>query len=106
MRKFVALLFLLAAVVRGYFDWTATVSVGEAWRFAGAGALLESNFPGAFLSLQTMMSNTLSHEALAFYAHNIHGIPLVGILLFVSAFFWLISGSSRRTQQRMVFSRS
>lgn len=106
MRKFLALLFLLAAVVRSFFDWTATVSNGEAWRFAGAGELLEAHFPGAFLNLQTLMSSFLSHKALAFYAHNIHGIPLVAILLFIAGFFWMISGPARRTQQRMVFSRS
>lgn len=106
MRKFLAIVFVAGAFLRGILDWTATVSQGEAWKFAGIGTLMERNFPDAFLSVQSLMAATLSHKALAFYAHNIHPIPLIAILLFLGGFFWLISGPTKRNQARMVFSRS
>ena len=106
MFRFLAILCLGGAILRAVFDWRATISQGEPWHFIGMGELLEQRYPEAFLTLQGVMSTTLSHEALSFYAHNIHGIPLVAILLFFGGIFWLVGGFRRRPTQRMVFSRS
>ena len=90
MSKLMAVLFFGAAAVRVWFDWQATISQADPFRFAQTGAVWAEIHAASFEAFQPTMEQNNELGILDSAISQVLMTPLAPILFGLSLVFWFL----------------
>lgn len=88
MKRLIAILFFIGALISVYFDWRATISVAEPFRFTDVGTIWAKIHFGSLQVIQPAIERYIGPWLWEMIVFPILLAPLAPILFAFGALFW------------------
>lgn len=91
MTKLLAFLFFIGGLVRVYFDWRATISQADPFRFASIGQVWFDMHRDSFMIIQPVVERYISVWLWEVIIFNIFLTPFAPVMFGFALLFWLMA---------------